>query len=167
MYKYIGNNQFFYDLGLFCLQILLLMVMDHLIYSNPHDRFLIMILERLEAVENAINSFQTNMTCNIAALNDKQSHSVINLKLGGLIEEKYNNICECLKVLGCTMFFFGEDNLQTLVVDNKYLVMLEDISKDLTKHGVRLNSLSIESKIDLEKVTWIVNNQKQYNVCRR
>ena len=140
--------------------------MDHLIYSNPYERFMIMILERLEAVEDTLTNFQTKMTATIAAVGDKKC-SVIDFNIVGLKEENYKNVSDCLGKLGCVMFFFGENTVQTIVSDNKCLVILDEISKDLNKYNVRLSSVSIKNCVDMKRVSYILNNNEEYKLYRK
>ena len=134
--------------------------MDHLTYNNPYERFMIMILERME-------KFEDKMELVIGNLKQKDGVSyVLRIKTIGLDAIHYNKINILIKqYLNADLVFFGEQMIQVLVHNNKHLLYIDTLFKELLNNcAIKVSQIAIENELDLDTGIKLVNNNINYKL---
>jgi hypothetical protein len=119
-----------------------------------------MILERLEKLEDKMSLVLHN-------LKDKSGLCyVITMKTKGLTNENLRFVQKYLETFFDTqLIFFGEEVIQMIVHNNKYLIMLDDVMKSLyEKHQIRVGHVGIENEFKLVENSCIYNDNTLFTI---
>lgn len=131
-------------------------IVDHLVYNNPYERFMIMILERLEKLEDRMEKLDNKMSIVIGNIsnNIKNVHVIFKIVLDKRIDiDKIDTIYNFLhKELSCTQCFFSlhthTSSIQLVCTDTNVFQKFSDML-DKFKHDnkITINSISIEPDV--------------------
>jgi len=134
--------------------------LDHLTYNNPYERFMLMILERMDKLED-------RMMLLLGNINEKKGVCyVLRMKTFNMDITKHDSIKKLIhKYFDTDMLVFAENEVQMLVHNNKSLVYLDDIMKDAHKiYDVRIGHIGIENCLNLETGMLLLNGDKKYRI---
>jgi hypothetical protein len=124
---------------------------DHITPSNPYERFMISIIERLDKIERQTNTLGKGLeaVASIATTNDSR---VLYMKTGNIDPSTYVRIREAIG--DC---FVGPGSIQAII--SKILLQnIEKLIKDLAKIGVDVESISVRSRLEIDNKCLLVSD---------
>jgi hypothetical protein len=128
--------------------------MEDIHCSNAHEKFMLMLLERIETIEDQLTGINDKMSIVMGSLSPSGCMVVFNLSFSTApSNETASEIFEYLnKELSCEQCFFSSDNSKMQAVFNraeKFDNITEIIHGLKTRFSFSVSQLSITSHVDL------------------
>ncbi len=144
-------------------------IVDHLAYNNPYERFMIMILERLEKLEDNMENIDNKMSIVMGNLtsNNKNIHLIFKIILDRKLDvNKMESVYNFLhSELACTQCFFSLDfhtSIQIICTDNSALQKFSNvIDKFKSELKIMISKISIEPDIAFDNIHEVYMLYKQ------
>lgn len=138
-------------------------VLDHLVYKNPYERFMIMILERLDKVEEALKDVTDKQSMIIGNLHEHPNgYYVYKVVLREMIPiQQYSDIFQVLYThLSCTQCFISQNTIQAVFFDMTKTKRLDLVLNDFKSYNLNTSQVSINYDIQVN------NQQETYMIYR-
>lgn len=114
---------------------------DHITPSNPYERFMISIIDRLERIESRVDALGKGMQ---AVASNTKEHGFLYIKTGAVDPSAYPLVHQA--VGDC---FVGKNSIQAFK-GWELLQNIEAVIKGLGKTGVQVESISVRSRLEVD-----------------
>lgn len=127
---------------------------------NPHEKFMLMLLERMEALEDKMEIILGNIK------HKSSVKYVVLIHVEHLDPGKHTCIFDCLQnYFDIILCFFGLDSFQFVVHNNNYLIHIDEVMKVLFDTcAIRVSRIRIDKNINMNEVTCIMNGEDEYKI---
>ena len=126
---------------------------DHIVPSNPYERFMISILERLEKIETRMENIGKGLETVGSRLDSK--YHVIYIKTSAIDPTSYIVIRE---VVGSECIL-GNDSIQIVASDSQFFAKIEQTMKKLNDNGIHTDNILIRPNLEINDESVLVSDK--------
>ena len=125
--------------------------MDHLTGKNPYERFMIMILDKMQSFEEKLKLVQC------------KTDTILNILSVGFEKLEDNKLEAVFRifsvVLDCDIMFVSDNIVHLYISSHKYLMYIDNLCQELLNQcGLRVTKMSIDAKLP-DNLKFLVRNK--------
>ncbi len=125
--------------------------MDHLTGKNPYERFMIMILDKMQSFEEKLKLVQCKTDTIL---------NILSVGFEALEENKLETVFRIFSVvLDCDIMFVSDNIVHLYISSHKYLMHIDYLCQELLNQcGLRVTKMSIDAKLP-DNLKFLVRNK--------